>query len=141
MKPISILKFKIFYIVFVMPLLYMVLDMTFFNEYLIKEIIKDNGVNGGFFILPAYRITLFFVVIFSEFLVEYIVRVNFYKEKQVKKELFEKGICAIVAWISILIFFYMFGKYESFLRENANVMVIENIDKLHDRNNSKGKGI
>ncbi|HAW9157157.1 TPA: hypothetical protein JY259_004627 [Salmonella enterica subsp. enterica serovar Infantis] len=105
-KQISI--FRLLYTVLIMLPLCIILDDLLY-EYLIKYL------NSGF-LLIAYHITLFCVSCFSMYLVEY---VKFYKGKRVIKikKLLGYCICAIFMWILLLIPFYIFEKFESFLSE------------------------
>ncbi|CAH2840379.1 hypothetical protein FOH75_22860 [Salmonella enterica] len=133
MKPI--LKFRLLYLALVIsPILFI-----FIRNIDVKEIINENGI-GGVFIFLAYQATLVGVLKIFMHLVEHIVRVKYYKENPEIKELRVECILTFIVCVSLIIGSHMISKnINLFLKEN--VMVVENIDKPHDKNNLKGKRI
>lgn len=129
MKPI--LKFRLlFYLVFI------VIVVLIFQTIDFREIIKEGGV----FIFLAYEFTLIILLALFMYLVEHILRVKFNKEKPEIKKFLIKCILTIITCLSVLILSHIISKkIDLFLKDN--VMTVENIDKLHDKNNLKRKGI
>ncbi|HAW9157159.1 TPA: hypothetical protein JY259_004629 [Salmonella enterica subsp. enterica serovar Infantis] len=129
MKPI--LKFRLlFYLVFI------VIVVLIFQTIDFREIIKEGSV----FIFLAYEFTLIILLALFMYLVEHILRVKFNKEKPEIKKFLIKCILTIITCLSVLILSHIISKkIDLFLKDN--VMTVENIDKLHDKNNLKRKGI
>lgn len=110
------------YIAFTVVLIFQTIDF--------REIIKESGV----FIFLAYEFTLIMLLALFMYLVEHIVRVKFNKEKPEIKKFLTKCILTIITCLSVLILSHIISKkIDLFLKEN--VMVVENIDKPHDKNN------
>ncbi len=122
MKPISKFKIRILYLAFIVVLIFQTIDF--------REIIKESGV----FISLAYEFTLIMLLALFVYLVEHIMRVKFNKEKPEIKKYLIKCILTIITCLSVLILSHIISKkIDLFLKEN--VMVVENIDKPHDKNN------
>ncbi|EAB6451013.1 hypothetical protein ACTM3P_24700 [Citrobacter freundii] len=122
MKPISKFKIRILYLAFIVVLIFQTIDF--------REIIKESGV----FISLAYEFTLIMLLALFVYLVEHIMRVKFNKEKPEIKKYLINCILTIITCLSVLILSHIISKkIDLFLKEN--VMVVENIDKPHDKNN------
>lgn len=97
MKPI--LKFRLFYLAFVIVPIFQAMDF--------REIIKESG----FFICLSYEFTLIMLLGLFMYLIERIVIVKIYKEKPPLKEMLGKCIFILISCVSVLILSHIISTF------------------------------